>query len=34
MWEGLSDCRVGEGTVKFEGGNLMMWGCMGWVEVG
>ena len=26
--EGLSD-RVVEGTVKFGGGNLMMWGCMG-----
>jgi hypothetical protein len=27
--EGLSD-RVVEGTVKFGGKNLMMWGCMGW----
>ena len=27
--EGLSD-RVVEGTVKFGGGNVMMWGCMGW----
>jgi hypothetical protein len=27
--EGLSD-RVVEGTVKFGGGNLMMWGCMLW----
>ena len=27
--EGLSD-RVVEGTVKFGGGSLMMWGCMGW----
>jgi hypothetical protein len=31
--EGLSD-RVVEGTVKFGGGNLMMWGCMGWNGVG
>ena len=31
--EGLSD-RLVEGTVKFEGGNLMMWGCMGWDGVG
>ena len=31
--EGLSD-RVVEGTVKFGGGNLMMWGCMGWEGVG
>jgi hypothetical protein len=31
--EGLSD-RVVEGTVKFGGGNLMMWGCMGWDGVG
>ena len=27
--EGLSD-RLVEGTVKFGGGNLMMWGCMLW----
>ena len=31
--EGLSD-RVVEGTVKFGGGNLMMWGCMRWDGVG
>ena len=31
--EGLSD-RVIEGTVKFGGGNVMMWGCMGWDGVG
>ena len=31
--EGLSD-RIVEGTVKFGGGNLMMWGCMGWDGVG
>ena len=31
--EGLSD-RVVEGTVKFGGGNVMMWGCMGWDGVG
>jgi hypothetical protein len=27
--EGLSD-RLVEGTVKFRGGNLMLWGCMLW----
>lgn len=31
--EGLSD-RLVEGTVKFGGGNLMMWGCMTWDGVG
>jgi Transposase. len=31
--EGLSDQLV-QGTVKFGGGNLMMWGCMGWDGVG
>jgi hypothetical protein len=31
--EGLSD-RLVEGTVKFGGGNLMMWGCMGWDGIG
>jgi transposase len=31
--EGLND-RLAEGTVKFGGGNLMMWGCMGWDGVG
>jgi hypothetical protein len=31
--EQLSDKLV-EGTVKFEGGNVMMWGCMGWDGVG
>ena len=31
--EGLSDRRV-EGTVKFGGGNLMMWGCMSWEGIG
>ena len=30
---GLSD-RLIEGTVKFEGGSLMMWGCMTWQRVG
>ena len=30
--EGLSD-RLVDGTVKF-GGNLLMWGCMGWEGVG
>ena len=37
MWkkagEGLSD-RLVEETVKFEGGSLMMWGCMTWQGVG
>jgi len=37
MWkevgEGLSD-RLVEGTQKFGGGNVMMWGCMGWDGVG
>jgi hypothetical protein len=37
MWkkagEGLSD-RLVEGTLKFGGGSLMMWGCMLWEGVG
>ena len=31
--EGLSD-RLVEGTVKFGGGSVMMWGCMMWEGVG
>lgn len=31
--EPLND-RLVEGTTKFGGGNLMMWGCMGWDGVG
>ena len=31
--EGLSD-RVVQGTVKFGGGSVMMWGCMTWQGVG
>jgi transposase len=31
--EGLSD-RLVQGTQKFGGGNIMMWGCMGWDGVG
>ena len=31
--EGLSD-RVVQGTVKFGGGSVMMWGCMTWEGVG
>jgi hypothetical protein len=31
--EGLSD-RLVEGTLKFGGGSLMMWGCMMWEGVG
>jgi hypothetical protein len=31
--EGLSD-RLVEGTVKFGGGSLMLWGCMTWNGVG
>src|SRR5207245_9328015 len=31
--EGLSD-RLIEGTVKFGGGSVMMWGCMTWQGVG
>ena len=31
--EGLND-RLVEGTVKFGGGNLMMWGCMTWDGAG
>ena len=37
MWkkpgEGLSD-RLVEGTVKFGGGSIMIWGCMTWEGVG
>ncbi|KIK92102.1 hypothetical protein PAXRUDRAFT_126560, partial [Paxillus rubicundulus Ve08.2h10] len=29
--EGLSD-RLVEGTLKFEGSSVMMWGCMAWEE--
>ena len=31
--EGLSD-RIVEGTVKFGGGSMMIWGCMTWNGVG
>ena len=31
--EGLSD-RLVEGTAKFEGGSIMIWGCMTWEGVG
>jgi hypothetical protein len=31
--ERLSD-RLVQGTVKFGGGSLMMWGCMTWEGVG
>ena len=31
--EGLSD-RLVEGTLKFGGRNLMMWGCMTWKGIG
>ena len=31
--ESLSD-RLVKGTVNFEGGSVMMWGCMTWDEVG
>ena len=31
--EGLNDRQV-EGTLKFGGGSLMMWGCMTWEGVG
>jgi transposase len=31
--EGLTDREI-QGTVKFGGGNLMVWGCMGWEGVG
>ena len=31
--EGLSD-RLVEGTLKFGGGSLMLWGCMTWEGVG
>ena len=37
MWkrpeEGLSD-RLVEGTLKFGGGSIMIWGCMTWHGVG
>ena len=29
MGEGLIEREV-QGTVKFGGGNIMVWGCMGW----
>lgn len=31
--EGLTEREV-QGTVKFGGGNIMVWGCMGWEGVG
>ena len=31
--KGFND-RLVEGTLKFEGGSLMMWGCMTWEGVG
>ena len=31
--EGLSD-RLVEGTLKFGGGSVMMWGCMSWDGIG
>ena len=31
--EPLND-RLVQGTVKFDGGNMMMWDCMGWDGVG
>ena len=31
--EGLIEREV-QGTVKFEGGNIMVWGCLGWEGVG
>ena len=31
--EGLS-ARTVQGTLKFGGGNIMMWGCMSWEGVG
>ncbi|KAG8813429.1 hypothetical protein FRC17_001580 [Serendipita sp. 399] len=31
--EGLSDCLV-EGTLKFGGGSVMLWGCMLWDGIG
>ncbi|KIJ09661.1 hypothetical protein PAXINDRAFT_42114, partial [Paxillus involutus ATCC 200175] len=31
--EGLSD-RLVEGTLKFRGGSVMMWGCIPWEGVG
>ena len=31
--EGLND-RLVQGTLKFGGGSLMMWGCMTWQGVG
>ena len=31
--EGLSS-RLVKGTLKFGGGNIMMWGCFGWDGVG
>ena len=33
LGEGLSD-RLVEGTVKFGGGSVMIWGCMTWKGVG
>ena len=31
--EGLFEREV-QGTVKFVGGNIMVWGCLGWEGVG
>ena len=33
MGEGLIEKEV-QGTVKFGGGNIIVWGCMGWNVVG
>jgi hypothetical protein len=37
IWKGVGEGlieREVEGTVKFGGGNIMVWGCMGWNGVG
>ena len=31
--ESLND-RLVEGTLKYGGGSLMLWGCMSWDEIG
>jgi hypothetical protein len=34
VWKQVGQGLKVQGTVKFGGGNIMVWGCMGWDEVG